>query len=467
MVTRQPVTVSNTALLLGHCILLAAWISCWKNEKKVDSLFDVTMVSYSGAEICTRVGIYVLNKVSDGMVFCDKWAFGLYRDDFIGVVRKPIREIEHGVKKKLADIFKTTKLELEGFRIGKKAIFLDAQFELKKEEYRPYRKPNDTTNYINVKSNHPKSTIRALPKNVEKRISMLSSTEAIFEECKHEYVQALRNAGYGDEESNLAYQNDDVDPEAANRRNRYVIWFTPPWSIQVRTNIWREFLKIIDETFKNTWLGKILNRSTVKISYSVTRNLKSIITGQSKKILSNNGGNDIKCNCQDRDKSPLDNNCVQKDIVYKATATSDATEKQYIGCTDNFKPRYRNHMKSVNNIAYRNDTELSTYVWSQRTNGANPQLRWSVIARARSYKSGDKQCSLCVTEKALIISCGSENDVNLINTRIDLGRTCPHRVRAKLECAPGVKWSGWSTMSTTRNEPNTLLFHQHYYYFSL
>ena len=200
---------------------------------------------------------------------------------------------------------------------------------------------------------------------------MLSSSEAIFEECKQEYVQALKDTGYSYNESHLTYQNNNVDPEVDNRkmrkkRNRHVIWFTPPWSIQVSTNIGREFLKIIDERFKNTWLAKILNRSTIKISYSVTRNLKSIITGQNKKILGNNERNGNQCNCQDRDKCPLNNNCVQKDIVYRANTTSDTTEKEYIGCTDNFKPRYRNHVKSFNNFCYRNDTELSTYVWSQK-----------------------------------------------------------------------------------------------------
>ena len=38
---------------------------------------------------------------------------------------KQIREIEHGVKKQLVDIFKTAKSELEGFIIGKKAVFLE------------------------------------------------------------------------------------------------------------------------------------------------------------------------------------------------------------------------------------------------------------------------------------------------------------------------------------------------------
>ena len=103
------------------------------------SLFDVTIGSYPGAEICTLVGIYILNKVSDSNIFGGKWAFGLYRDDFIGVVMKPIRDIEHSVKKQLVGIFKIAKLELEGFVIGKKTVFLDVQFDLKKEKHRPYR----------------------------------------------------------------------------------------------------------------------------------------------------------------------------------------------------------------------------------------------------------------------------------------------------------------------------------------
>ena len=366
--------VKIDAILVSLNSILISCNNAW--QKKVQpssetSLFDVTMGSYAGAEICTLVGIYILQKVSDSNIFCGKWAFGLYRDDFIGVVMRPIREIEHGVKKQLVDIFKIAKLELEGFVIGKKTVFLDVQFDLKKEEHRPYRKPNNNTTYINTRSNHPKSVIRALPKNVEKRISMLSSSEAIFEESKHEYVQALKDAGYSENESNLTYQNHNADPDADNRRmrrkrNRHIIWFTPPWSNQVSTNIGKQFLKIIDESFKNTSLARILNRSTIKISYSVTRNLKSIITGQNKKILNNYERNGNLCSCRDRDKCPLNNNCVQKDIVYKATTSSGANEKEYIGCTDNFKPRYRNHVKSFNNFCYRNDTELSTYVWSQK-----------------------------------------------------------------------------------------------------
>ena len=97
-----------------------AWVKCDTGTH------DITMGSYPGAEICTLVGVYILNKVSDSNIFNGSWAFRLYRDDFIGVVMKPIREIEHGVKKKLVEIFKVAELELEGFTIGKKSVFLDA-----------------------------------------------------------------------------------------------------------------------------------------------------------------------------------------------------------------------------------------------------------------------------------------------------------------------------------------------------
>ena len=177
-------------------------------------------------------------------------------------------------------------------------------------------------------------------------------SEAIFEECKQEYVQALNNAGYSLIESHLKYQNNNVNPEAENRRmkknrNRYVTWFTPPWFIQVSTNIGREFLKIVEESYRETWLGRILNKNTVKVSYSVTRNLKSIITDNNKKILGSNERNTNQCNCQDCDKCPLHNNCVQRYIVYRTTASTNTTEKEYIGCTDNLKPRYMSHLNPI------------------------------------------------------------------------------------------------------------------------
>ena len=47
-------------------------------KKDSNSLFDVTMSSYDGAEICELVGLFILNKL--GQKF-GKENIGLYRDD--------------------------------------------------------------------------------------------------------------------------------------------------------------------------------------------------------------------------------------------------------------------------------------------------------------------------------------------------------------------------------------------------
>ena len=57
---------------------------------------------------------------------------------------------------------------------------LDVTFNLCTGKYQLYKKPNDTPTYINVNSNHPPNIIKALPNNISKRISNISSNKAKF-----------------------------------------------------------------------------------------------------------------------------------------------------------------------------------------------------------------------------------------------------------------------------------------------
>ncbi len=77
------------------------------------------------------------------------------------------------------------------------------------------------------------------------------------------------------------------------------------------------------------------------------------------------------CTCSDKNTCPLQEKCMTKDIVYKATITRSNTNstKHYIGMTaSTFKERYRNHIKSFNHKRYSNDTELSKYIWKLKDN---------------------------------------------------------------------------------------------------
>ena len=46
-------------------------------------MFDVTMGSYDGAELCELVGLYLLNQLS---TVIDKSSVGLYRDDGLAAI---------------------------------------------------------------------------------------------------------------------------------------------------------------------------------------------------------------------------------------------------------------------------------------------------------------------------------------------------------------------------------------------
>ena len=87
------------------------------------------------------------------------------------------------------------------------------------------------------------------------------------------------------------------------------------------TNIGREFLKLIDECFpKGHKLRKAFNRHTVKISYSTTPNMQQIISAKNNKTLRENLPETKKCSCTQnkKEKCPLQNKCLESEIVYQA-----------------------------------------------------------------------------------------------------------------------------------------------------
>ena len=74
--------------------------------------------------------------------------------------------------------------------------FLDITLNLRTGAYKPYKKPNDTINYINCESNHPPSIIQKLPKGIGIRLSTNSSSKEIFQEAAKPYNDGLKQNGY-------------------------------------------------------------------------------------------------------------------------------------------------------------------------------------------------------------------------------------------------------------------------------
>ena len=118
------------------------------------------------------------------------------------------------------------------------------------------------------------------------------------------YREALAKNGY---DFQLKFDPKASEPRKKKRnRNRDVLWFNPPYSAAVRSNIGRDFLTLVSKCFpKGHPLRKIFNRNTIKVGYSCTPNIESIISSRNKKLLSPPQPKERECNCPKKTPCPL------------------------------------------------------------------------------------------------------------------------------------------------------------------
>ena len=269
------------------------------------------------------------------------------------------------------------------------------------ENFCPYRKPNNTSLYIHSESNHPPSITKQLPSMTNRRISNLSCNENEFNNAKPLYKSALKNSGF-----TYSMKFEAPVENARQKRNRKVIWFNPPYSLNVKTNIGKVFLKLVRKHFPRLHkFNKIFNLNTIKISCSSVPNVKNLIKQHNSKIL-NKDQNKIQrsCNCRMKESCPLDGKCLHQCMVCKAEVTTNTTYKEYYGTSEGeFKSRYNNHTQSFRHISHIDDTELSKYLWTLKANGTDYHLKWNIKSYPSRYKCGTRRCDLCLKEKMIIV----------------------------------------------------------------
>ena len=103
--------------------------------------------------------------------------------------------------------------------------------------------------------------------SINRRLCEISSNQEVFQEAIPPYQAELEKCGYTHK---LAWMEPEVleKTKKCRSRSKKVIWFNPPHSINVHTNVGKEFLLLVDKHFpKGHFLHQILNRNTVKISY--------------------------------------------------------------------------------------------------------------------------------------------------------------------------------------------------------
>ena len=210
-------------------------------KKDTTEHFDVTEGSFDGAEVCELVGLHLLSKLTD---LVTDGSVGLYRDDGLAVVHKYSGPQMDRLRKKIIDVFKQHGFQIT-ISIGLKSTdFLDILLDLENNRHYPYKKPNDTPVYVHRRSNHPVNILKQVPKMTSRRLSKLSSNQEEFEKVASEYQEILTKSDYTEK---LSYSPPSM--QQRRRRNRKVLYYNPPFDLQVKTNIGKTFLQLLDKNF--------------------------------------------------------------------------------------------------------------------------------------------------------------------------------------------------------------------------
>ena len=138
----------------------------WK-KKEQDGSFDVTMGSYDGAQLCELIGIYIQCLLENTL---EEDLMGLYRDDWFIILCNTKRHQTDKIWKKIISIFKNIDFKIEVTNLME-VEFLDVTFNLERNTYRPYKKPND--NLTPHKIIHHKSLNASLKTSVKDYLKIL------------------------------------------------------------------------------------------------------------------------------------------------------------------------------------------------------------------------------------------------------------------------------------------------------
>ena len=246
----------------------------------------------------------------------------------------------------------------------------------------------------------------------------------MFESAAPRYQEAIKNSGY---DFKLKFDPTASEPNPKSRqRKRHILWFNPPYSTSVKTNVGGQFLKLLDKHFPTSNpLNKILNRKNTKISYRTTSNMKNLISAHNQKVIKSSEYSAVKrmCNCN-KPPCPLQGRCLTDNLVYQATVKSGTEEQTYIGlASTTFKLRLGNHKKAFNHEQYRTNTSLSSYVWDLKKNGKHYDIEWDLIGRAKPFSPISNTCNLCTLEKYHILFTPELATIN----KLDINSPCLHK----------------------------------------
>ena len=117
---------------------------------------------------------------------------------------------------------------------------------------------------------------------ISNRISQNSCDKNHFHKGAPDYNTALKNSGFNE---NVTYI---TSPSKCQTCKRQIIWFNPSYSANVKTNVGKIFMRLVDKHFPpHHKYYKLFNRNNIKLSYSCMPNMNNVIRKHNSKIMKN------------------------------------------------------------------------------------------------------------------------------------------------------------------------------------
>ena len=135
--------------------------------------------------------------------------------------------------------------------------------------------------------------------------------------------------------------------------------------------------------------------------------MKHIISNHNKTVLESTKVKESQgktCNCRDKQSCPLNGQCLQRGVVYKATVEQKPSKTQdtYIGITENeFKTRYNQHTSSFRLNHKKSATTLSEFIWKLKESKTEYHLSMGCNRKSAAILGSDKQVQPLHSRKIL------------------------------------------------------------------
>ena len=135
-------------------------------------------------------------------------------------------------------------------------------------------------------------------------MSNISCDKECFNKAAPVYNNSLKNSGFN---KNIKFT---PRPPKRRKRSRNILWFNPPFSSNVKTNIGKISLRLLDKDFpKHHKYYKLFNN--VKKSYSCMQNMASLIQNHNTNLLKDPVTSTTKeCSCRQKSNCPLAEKCL-------------------------------------------------------------------------------------------------------------------------------------------------------------